>query len=158
MGVDDGGKYGACGETQAPACASFLFRPSLPSHWLQACRVSLGPPTCRPARRVDWRRSEASSRTETQNGPIGNRVGRAPPTQQTAQPHKPRSVCPCSGSSPAGRQLLTRRLRTHLGDHVRSILSVQSPHITKVAQPQRVAPLPWLASATVWGRLSQAYI
>lgn len=47
MGVDEWGKYGARGESQAPACAAFLFRPSLPSHWLQACRVPLGPPAYR---------------------------------------------------------------------------------------------------------------
>lgn len=36
----DNGKYGPRGEIQAPACTSFLFRPSLPLHWLQACRLS----------------------------------------------------------------------------------------------------------------------
>lgn len=162
MGVDDGGRgggnYGPRGEIQAPACASFLFRPSLPSHWLQACRVPLGAPTSRPARRVDWRWSETPSRTETRDGPIGTGLAVRRPHIRLHN-HTSRVLCPRSGSPRDDGQLLARRLRTHLGgDHIWSISSVQSPQITKVAQPQRVAPLPWPASVAAWSRLSQAYI
>lgn len=55
--------------------------------------------------------------------------------QQTAPPHNP-AVCTHCISSLADRQSPTRRLQTHLEEHVRYILGVQIPYITMVvAQP-----------------------
>lgn len=146
------GKYGARGEIQAPACASFLFRPSLPVA-LAAGRQILASHSNLQARVRSLVRDGAKtpSITGARSGPIatGSTVRLATHTQQQIpQPHTKPAGCPYPVCSLTDRQLLTRRIQRHLEKHIIVILSVQSSQTTRVAQP-RVAPLPWLTCAAV---------
>lgn len=87
------GKYGARGEIQAPACASFLFRPSLPVA-LAAGRQILASHSNLQARVRSLVRDGAKTPSITgggRSGPIatGSTVRLATHTQQQIpQPHK----------------------------------------------------------------------
>ena len=98
MDDDDGGKYGARDEIQAPSCASFLFRPSSASHWLQACRfVARHPKLQALSAAWDKRWKENTVDNGDSKRPNWNWIDRAPSKQQTAQPHCHASICSLAG-------------------------------------------------------------
>lgn len=113
MDVDAGGNYGARGDIQAPACAAFLFRPSSTSHWLEACRKSLGTPihrACAQRGLLDLQQTTSKNTVDKVDSKRPNRnwIDRAPSTQRTAQSTRPGRLPSLGLFSLADRQPLTR--------------------------------------------------
>lgn len=111
------GKYGARDEIQAPACASFLFRPSLPvalaaGRQILASHSNLQAPGALPG--PTW------SQNTVDNGgskrPNCNWIDRAPfhTHNNRLHNHTRPTVCPYPVCSLTDRQLLTRRIQRRL--------------------------------------------